>query len=121
MAEWLVEQGMRGGFAFDVAVVETNGESKHLAIECNPRWNGASYPTMIARKLGIEHWLARAFPTQHRMLADIDLTGIEYDPSTGEGVILVNWGPVLVGKLLVLLAGDPDLQQALVLALNQRL
>lgn len=121
MAEWLVEQGMRGVFAFDVAVVENNGESEHLAIECNPRWNGASYPTMIARKLGIEHWLARAFPTRHRMLADIDLTGIEYDPSTGEGVILVNWGPVLVGKLLVLLAGVPDRQQALALALNQRL
>ncbi|MEA3640055.1 MAG: ATP-grasp domain-containing protein [Lamprobacter sp.] len=121
MADWLVEQGMRGVFAFDVAVIDTDEGREHLAIECNPRWNGASYPTMIARKLGIEHWLARTFPTQHRMLADIDLSGIEYDPRTGEGVILVNWGPVLVGKLLVLLAGDPDRQQALALLLSQRL
>jgi len=121
MADWLAEQGIRGVFAFDVAVVDTNAGPDHRAIECNPRWNGASYPTMIARKLGIEHWLARTCPTQHRMLADIDLSGIEYDPSTGEGVILVNWGPVLVGKLLVLLAGNPDRQQALALALSQRL
>jgi hypothetical protein len=121
MADWLVAEGIRGVFAFDVAVIEDQGASRHLAIECNPRWNGASYPTMIARKLGIEHWLARTFPTRHRMLADLDLSGIEYDPSTGEGVILVNWGPVLVGKLLVLLAGAPDRQQTLAQALGQRL
>jgi hypothetical protein len=121
MAEWLVAQGMQGVFAFDVAVVERDQGFEHLAIECNPRWNGASYPTKIAHKLAIEQWLARAFPTQHRRLAEIDLTGIEYDPSTGEGVILVNWGPVLVGKLLVLLAGPPDRQQALAQALSQRL
>lgn len=121
MAGWMVEHGMKGVFAFDVAVLDRNGQTEHLAIECNPRWNGASYPTMVAHKLGIEHWLARTFPTQHRMLADIDLDGIEFDPTTESGVILVNWGPVLVGKLLVLLAGDPDQQQALAQALGQRL
>ncbi|NEX17665.1 MAG: ATP-grasp domain-containing protein [Halochromatium sp.] len=121
MANWLVEQGMRGVFAFDVAVIDTDAGTEHLAIECNPRWNGASYPTMIARKLGIEHWLARTFPTQHRMLADIDLSGIEYNPSSGEGVILVNWGPVLVGKLLVLIAGEPDRQPTIAQSLSQRL
>ncbi|WP_242477056.1 ATP-grasp domain-containing protein [Halochromatium glycolicum] len=121
MAQWLVEQGIRGLFAFDVAVLDGRADTKHLAIECNPRWNGASYPTMIARKLGIDYWLARTFPTRHRMLADIDLSGIEFDAATGTGVILVNWGPVLVGKLLVLLAGDPDQQQHLERALGQRL
>jgi hypothetical protein len=121
MAHWLVERGLRGVFAFDVAVLERGRGTEHLAIECNPRWNGASYPTMVARKLGIEHWLARTFPTRHRMLADIDLSGIEFDPDTGTGVVLVNWGPVLVGKLLVLLAGEPDQQQALAQSLAQRL
>jgi hypothetical protein len=121
MAQWLVEQGIRGLFAFDVAVLDDRAGTRHLAIECNPRWNGASYPTMIARKLGIDYWLARTFPTRHRLLADIDLSGIEFDAATGTGVILVNWGPVLVGKLLVLLAGDPDQQQNLERALGQRL
>lgn len=121
MADWLVAHGMRGLFAFDVAVIAGDAGTEYLAIECNPRWNGASYPTMIARKLGIEHWLARTFPTRHRMLKDIDLRDIEFDATTGTGVILVNWGPVLVGKLLVLLAGDLDQQHALAQVLNQRL
>ncbi len=121
MAQWLHHEGMRGVFAFDVAVVEDDGATRHLAIECNPRFNGASYPTAVAHKLDIGHWLARAFQTKHRDLAAIDLTGIEYDPATGEGVVLVNWGPILVGKLLVLLAGEPATQQQLASTLEARL
>jgi hypothetical protein len=121
MARWLYQQGMQGVFAFDVAVVEQNGGTDYLAIECNPRFNGASYPTAVARKLGIGHWLARVFKTECRTLADIDLTGLEYDSATGQGIVLVNWGPVLVGKLLVLLAGNPEAQSSLALELNARL
>jgi hypothetical protein len=121
MAQWLHSEGMRGVFAFDVAVLERDGETTYLAIECNPRFNGASYPTAVAHKLGIERWLARAFQTQHRALAAIDLSGIEYDPATGEGVVLVNWGPILVGKILVLFAGDVTTQTRLVKALQERL
>lgn len=121
MAQWLHVGGMRGVFAFDVAVVERDGRVEHLAIECNPRFNGASYPTAVANKLAIPQWLARSFGTRHRSLADLDLTGIEYDPGSGEGVILINWGPILVGKMLLLLAGDETGQARLVAALNERL
>jgi len=121
MAQWLYSEGMRGIFAFDVAVLDGPSGTDYLAIECNPRYNGASYPTAIANKLGISQWLAQVFPTRHRDLADIDLDAIEYDPATGQGVILVNWGPILVGKLLVLLAGEPDRQRALAAALRDRL
>jgi hypothetical protein len=121
MAHWLHAEGMRGVYAFDVAVVGDAAAPRFLAIECNPRYNGASYPTAVAHKLGIAHWLAKAFPTRHRTLADLDLTGIEYDPDTGTGIVLVNWGPILVGKLLVLLAGSPEQQQALERVLLQRL
>jgi hypothetical protein len=121
MAEWLYKEGMRGVFAFDVAVITGDGGTRYQAIECNPRFNGASYPTAVARKLGLRHWLARAFGTRHRSLADIDLGGIEYDARRGEGVILVNWGPVLVGKLLVLIAGSPQTQGRLTLELQKRL
>ncbi len=121
IAEWLVGQGMRGVFAFDVAVIENRHGPSFQAIECNPRWNGASYPTAIARKLGIEHWLAQVLPTRHRSLDQIDLEGLEFDPERGRGVILVNWGPVLVGKLLVLLAGERETQQRLAAELQQRL
>ncbi|MGB5832882.1 MAG: ATP-grasp domain-containing protein [Thiohalocapsa sp.] len=121
MALWLYEQGMQGVFAFDVAVVEKDGRADYLAIECNPRFNGASYPTAIAKKLGIGQWLARSFKTEHRNLAEIDLAGLEYDPATGRGIILVNWGPVLVGKLLILLAGPPQAQEHLARELHARL
>jgi len=99
MAEWLYREGMKGTFAFDVAVVHENTGADYLAIECNPRFNGASYSTAIAHKLGLESWLARYFTTRHRSLAFLQLTDIEYDPDRGEGVILVNWGPILVGKI----------------------
>jgi len=121
MAQWLFNKGMKGVFAFDVAVIEHDDLTDFQAIECNPRFNGASYPTVITHKLGLKHWLARAFATEHRSLADIDLTAIEYDPDRKEGVILVNWGPILVGKLLVLIAGPPQTQKRLALELQQRL
>jgi hypothetical protein len=121
MARWLYDEGMQGVFAFDVAVVDGENGTEFLAIECNPRYNGASYPTAVAERLGIEHWLARSFKTRHRTLDQLDLDGLEYDPSRGDGVILVNWGPVLVGKLLALLAGPPERQDALAAELEARL
>ena len=121
MAQWLFEHGIKGIFAFDVAVVRTPNGVRFPAIECNPRFNGASYPTLIAHKLGVRTWRAVAFQTVHRKLSDIDLGGIEFDPTTGKGVVLVNWGPVLVGKILVLLAGNPVQQQDLEQELVKRL
>ena len=121
MAEWLVAHGMKGIFAFDVAVVETPSAWRFPAIECNPRYNGASYPTLIAQKLNIPEWSAMTFNTQFRNLSDIDLSEIEYDKSTGEGAILVNWGTISVGKLVILLAGSVAYQEALSLELQARL
>jgi len=99
MAEWLYREGMKGTFAFDVAVTRKGVGTDYLAIECNPRFNGASYPTVIAHKLGLESWVARVFSTRHRSLTFLQLAGIEYNPHRGEGVVLVNWGPILQGKL----------------------
>jgi len=121
MAEWLHREGMKGTFAFDVAVLPKSSGTDYLAIECNPRFNGASYPTAIAHKLGLESWLARAFPTRHRSLAFLQLTDIEYDPDRGEGVVLINWGPILVGKVLCLIAGPEAVQEHLSLELKRRL
>ncbi len=113
MAIWLKEQGIKGVFAFDVAVVETPNGFRYPAIECNPRFNGASYPTLIANKLGIDEWTATTFQTRYRTLADIRLEGLEFDPKTGEGAVIINWGTILEGKLVILLAGSPPYQAAL--------
>ncbi|MGV2829779.1 ATP-grasp domain-containing protein [Myxosarcina sp. GI1(2024)] len=121
MANWMAAKGMREIFAFDVAAVDKEGETKYYAIECNPRFNGASYPTGIARKLEINSWSSETFLTKHKSLEEIDLSGLEYDASQRKGVILVNWGSVLVGKLAVLLAGSIAQQDELRQSLRQRL
>lgn len=121
MARWLVKHGIKGIFAFDVAVVDTPYGPRFPVIECNPRFNGATYPTLIAQKLGIKEWSAINMDTRYRSLADIDLSRLEYDADSGEGLILVNWGTVLTGKLSVLLAGSAARQEALAIELGTRL
>ncbi|ABW26128.1 ATP-grasp domain-containing protein [Acaryochloris marina] len=121
MAEWLAQQGMKGVFAFDAAVIQNGSAMEYLAIECNPRFNGSSYPTLIAEKLGIPQWSCETFETHHHSLADIDLKGLEFEPQTGTGIILINWGTVLVGKISVLLAGTIEQQATLKQHLQQRL
>jgi carbamoylphosphate synthase large subunit len=121
MAEWLVEQGMKGIFAFDVAIAQTTSGLRFPAIECNPRFNGATYPTLVAQKLGITEWSALNFSTKYRSLDKIDLKDIEYDSRTGEGAVLINWGTVLEGKLVILMAGSYAYQEALKLELEARL
>lgn len=121
MARWLFERGMKGVFAFDVAVTEQGWRPSYWPIECNPRFNGASYPTLVAQKLCASQWLALQLSTNLRSLEQIDLSGIEYNPISGCGVAVVNWGSILVGKLGVLLVGNPIVQQALAEELRKRL
>ncbi|MDJ0588880.1 MAG: ATP-grasp domain-containing protein [Pleurocapsa sp. MO_226.B13] len=121
MANWMMQKGMKGIFAFDVAAVDKENQTDYFAIECNPRFNGASYPTGIAQKLKIESWSSNNFTTKQRSLDEIDLSDIEYDSNTGTGVIIVNWGSILVGKIGVLLAGSIAQQDELKKLLQQRL
>jgi hypothetical protein len=121
MANWLYQEGMQGIFAFDVGVVHTNTNPEFFAIECNPRFNGASYPTLIAKKLNISTWQALNLSTRHRHLSRIDLSGLEYNQHSQTGVIIVNWGTVLRGKIAVLLAGTEDEQANLLAILRARL
>lgn len=121
MAEWMAQRGMKDIFAFDVAVVEEAGETRYLAIECNPRFNGASYPTGVANKLKINSWSSENFTTNYRSLDQLDLSGIEFNPKTDTGVAIVNWGSILAGRLGVLLAGSVEQQTELRAELKQRL
>lgn len=97
LARYMAQNGMKGKFAFDVAALKKSG---YVLIECNPRWNGASYPTVVAERLGVgQHWLARNFQTSAKDLASIDLNGYEYDARLQEGVIAINWGVISEGKI----------------------
>ncbi len=101
--------------------MEAHHEPSYYAIECNPRFNGASYPTGIAKKLNIASWASENFNTRYTSLKDIELSGLEFAPQTSTGVILVNWGSVLVGKLSILLAGSIEQQNELKTLLKKRL
>jgi hypothetical protein len=120
-AEWLGDRGMQGIFAVDVAVVPEAGGTRYVAIECNPRFNGSSYPTIVAQRLGIPAWSSATFKTQWRSLSDIDLTDLVFHPATGVGVILINWGTIQGGKITVLLAGNRAEQAAIAAELKNRL
>ena len=122
MAEWLWKKGMRGIFAFDVGIVKEEGkETRYIPIECNPRFNGASYPSGIATRLDMTNWVAKEIETQFRTLKEIDLTGIEYNPVTRTGIIIVNWGTILAGKIGVLISGLKFEQEELEAELRARL
>lgn len=105
----MYRKGMKGFFAFDLAITER----RVFAIECNPRWNGSTYPTKIAQKLGVSHWKARSLHTCVRNLSDIDLGELEFDPDKKKGVVLVNWGCVTEGKLGVMIAGRPEVRDGI--------
>ncbi|NWF59755.1 MAG: ATP-grasp domain-containing protein [Fischerella sp.] len=121
IAEWMAQRGMKQIFAFDVAVVEDATQTRYLPIECNPRFNGASYPTGIANKLNITNWRCENFKTRYCSLENLDFSDIEFNPQTNTGVVIVNWGAILVGKLGILLAGTDEQQNELRTVLKQRL
>lgn len=109
MAIWMYEKGMRGVWAFDVAVLKED-TVKYVLLECNPRYNGSTYPSMIGLKIGVSQWMCEAVQIPAGSLASLDLSGIEFDPQTKTGLILVNWGTVLVGKVSVMFCGPSDRQ-----------
>lgn len=121
IADWLVSRGMKGVFAFDLAVSQTSRGLRFPVIGFRPQYNDASYPALIAQKLHIPEWTALNFTTRHRSLDSLQLQDIEYDHQTGEGAILVNWGTILDGKLMIMLAGSQPYQEALYLELLARL
>lgn len=104
LARYAYEHGMCGLFAFDVAMTPAGAV---LPIECNPRWNGASYPTVVASKLKVSEWSSHNVDFAARTYDRFKLRELAYSPSSGVGVIVVNWACVGDGKIGVFLAGPP--------------
>ena len=121
MAHWLWKKGIKGIFAFDVGVVHEPSRRRFVPIECNPRFNGASYPSGIASRLQLPEWVSKDFVTRHRTLSDLNLRGLEFDTENRTGIILVNWGTIFVGKIAIMIAGPPEVQEQLEADLRTRL
>lgn len=109
IAQYMFDHGMKDVFAFDVVVSQD-----HICVlECNPRYNGASYPTGIAQKLDIPSWKAITFEVSRKTLRDLSLGDLEYRRDSRCGIIVVNWGCIKQGMLGVLIAGDTASQTEL--------
>jgi hypothetical protein len=107
----MARNGMRGLFAFDIAVCKENDQIKYYAIECNPRFNGSSYPTNIAKKIGAEKWMAKKVLTSVNNFSGIDLGEIQYTPKKKAGVIVVNWGSITEKEIGVMFVANTIQQQ----------
>ncbi len=108
IADRAAKDGLRGKMGVDVAVTKTG---EFFALECNPRWNGALYPLVIAQKLHIKEWSTAHVPTRASSLKTINFGGLEYNGKTG--IVLINWGAVKTNWLEVLFAGSPAEQTKL--------
>lgn len=137
VARLAAEAGLSGVIAFDVPAQVRFGRlgrrlvayaqrtnrawltrrlTKFWLLECNPRPNGSTYFTIPANCLGAREWIGKNITTRHTSLAAIDwpaLRELEFSAGRGTGVVIINWGPILQGKLGVLFIGDPDEQARL--------
>ncbi|MEI7891246.1 MAG: ATP-grasp domain-containing protein [bacterium] len=111
IAQQMVRNGMKGYFAFDIAACKENGSIKYYAIECNPRYNGISYPSNIAKKINAKKWVAKKISTNKTSLSDFYLGDIEFNKNSGEGVVIVNWGCVTEKEIGVLFVAPSQYRQ----------
>jgi len=111
LADWAARSGMQGVFAFDVAATP---DGRFLPIECNPRWNGASYFSRVAEKLGVVEWQSLNVGFRARTFDGFVLPrDLLFSCQTGEGMVVVNWGCVGDGKIGVFVAGNEMTRQSI--------
>ena len=99
---------MAGAIAIKNAV---DGSHQQILMECNPRFTSATYPALIAEKLGLTAWQTKRYSTSHRTLQCLDLTSVTFDQQKKKGVILLDWGMLLLGAPLFMLIGESEEQQ----------
>lgn len=118
LAQWAANAGIQGVFAFDVAATP---DGEFLPIECNPRWNGATYYSHVAEKLLVSNWQALNVTFRACSFDGLELPAdLAFNTISGEGVVVVNWGCVGDGKLGILVAGDPAKQAWLIEQFERR-
>lgn len=121
MAKWLAAIGLRGAFEFKVAIVKDGDRVRSLPISCSPWYSDGAYAALIAQRIGLEQWCAIEIGSRRRGLGEIDLAGIEYSDFLGVGIVVVDWGILLAGRIGVILAGPEEMQHQLKAELERRL
>ncbi len=118
IARMMSRLGMKRSWALDIAMEPLRGV---LGIETNPRWNGCSYYSKVAERLDANHWEGQYVYPKNGDLRFIlrDPSDWEYNPSSGSGIVIINWGPILgtpgrlPPKLGLLVIGEPSQRQRL--------
>lgn len=88
IAGYMADRGIRNIFAFDVAVIKRNGKIEYLMIECNPRYNGSSTPTIICSRLNYRGpWVSRPFAFNGD-ISNIDLGDLAYNKNRKSGIVV---------------------------------
>ena len=85
-------------------------------------WSQRAYPDICAQlvsETGIDPELVGKRPDV--WVVDAKIIGHAKSVAEGEGAIIVNWGTVIAGRLVVLTAGSPEYQEALAVELEARL
>jgi|GEM_PF-319117 len=121
LAQFAADEGMEDIFAFDVAVSDGPNGMIYNLLECNPRFTAATYPTLVAKKLNIQYWTSLIIQVQFKNFDQFDISDLEYKSKTQQGLILICWGSIEYGRLMVMVVGTPEQQLTLMNQLRQRL
>ena len=101
VAQEAVHFNLRGVFAFDVAITP---QGKVYIIECNPRPNGATYPTGVTQRLSTQcGWTSIKLTGLNGLsLKRFDLKRFEFNPKTKTGLVVTLWGsPDVIGVVAI--------------------
>lgn len=110
LANEMAVLGLKDIFGFDVAITPVGPK----ILECNARWNGSSYPAILASRLGVTEWTTHTMDTSLTRPGDIKLGSRAYNNSRGYGAIVINTSHMRShGKVGVMLVGPAAAQQEL--------
>jgi hypothetical protein len=107
LADKLAKAGLEDVFGIDL-VATPHG---YQILECNARITSATYPTVVAQRLGITNWTTYKMPIRHASLKGLDLHTVAFDPKKGYGAIIINDSFMSAsGEVSVLFAGPEAAQ-----------
>ncbi len=112
--------GLRGPLSLDFL---QRCSGKFVVLECNPRFGGGTYPSMLAQRLNITQWLYRKFKIQNfKQLESINQKhNIFYNPVTQKGILVLHWEKDRNIICNIFIAGNDSEQEAIIktLAMGQ--
>ena len=63
--------------------------------------------------MNLRHWKTRCYKVACRKLSQLQLTQLEFNRQINSGIILIDWGMILLGELTIMLIGNQKQQQEL--------